>query len=470
MYHHHSQPQGAPQNFPNRPGPPHHQQPHHQQGRSAGFQYAPPTQLPDELESALAIRGSRDMDHRFMDQGMGGGGGRRDGPGMGGRSSEPESYSSGMVPLTFDNQPGHQQGVDWSSYQQPTKLYAAPPSGQSPQPHHHQGPPPQQQPQNSRRGAGIPGWNASVSDKLSPQHQGSHSGGGVDLQGLYTPESAGSILASFGLSNEDLEVLSHYPDDQLTPDTLPFILRDIQINKSSSQNSAVSSSSYSESVSRGIQDMPPPPSRSSPLRPGRSRSAEVPSILNATQTAGNVIDYGHASRATDESSPRETFKREQLSSKRTVKMYPSSSSSSPAPKRKADMPPGRRQVRLEPMESERHGDMDYRRLGADAHKTKRSPGGEFPPSRPRSDRDYRRDGHKPRPSSQTRHPSSSSSVSKPHGGTKRLPTPTMISDFSADPPKVYPHTCSLCHVLCDQAKVSPISLRPRVQWSPLGVL
>ncbi|XP_055768547.1 mucin-4-like isoform X2 [Salvelinus fontinalis] len=47
----------------------------------------------------------------------------------------------------------------------------------------------------------------------------------------YTSESASSILAGFGLSNEDLELLSHYPDDQLTPDNLPFILRDIRIRK-----------------------------------------------------------------------------------------------------------------------------------------------------------------------------------------------------------------------------------------------
>ncbi|XP_029615569.1 zinc finger protein 638 isoform X2 [Salmo trutta] len=47
----------------------------------------------------------------------------------------------------------------------------------------------------------------------------------------YTSESASNILASFGLSNEDLELLSHYPDDQLTPDNLPFILRDICIRK-----------------------------------------------------------------------------------------------------------------------------------------------------------------------------------------------------------------------------------------------
>ena len=40
------------------------------------------------------------------------------------------------------------------------------------------------------------------------------------------------------------------------------------------------------------------------------------------------------------------------------------------------------------------------------------------------------------------------------GAPTRLPTPTMISDFRAEPPKVYPHTCSLCHKRCEQAKVS----------------
>uniref|UniRef100_UPI003AAE5D47 zinc finger protein 638-like n=1 Tax=Centroberyx gerrardi TaxID=166262 RepID=UPI003AAE5D47 len=478
MYHHHSQQQGPPQPFSNRPRPPHHQQPLNQQQQSRpatdmlsqvlGFQFPPPTQLPDELESALAIRGSRDMDHRLMDhmnrpnqhQNQG------SGPGIGQRLSEHGSYSSSPATLTSDNQPGHQQGVDWSSYQQPSKLFASPPPSASHQPQRHQGP--QQQPQNSHSGTGMASWNTPATDSPSPQTRHSHgggngsgSGGGVDIQGLYTPESAGSILASFGLSNEDLEVLSHYPDDQLTPDTLPFILRDIQINKSSNQNNAANSSSYSQSMSRSIHDMPPPPSCSSPLRMGHSRSPEVPSLLSVTHTAGKVIDYGHASRAKDDSSGRETFKREPLSSERTVKMlYPPPSSSS-APKHKVDMPE-RREVRLEPAESNKHGDLDYRRPSSDIHKTKRSPIREFPPSSKsrRPDRDYRRDGPKLRPSSETRSESSSlsrrslssSSGSKPHSSTKKLPTPTMISDFSAEPPKVYPHTCSLCHTQCDQAK------------------
>ncbi|KAM8773265.1 uncharacterized protein AB9X84_015129 isoform 2-T2 [Acanthopagrus schlegelii] len=454
MYHHHSQQQGP----PHGPRPPHHQPPPNQhQNRPApdmlsqvmGFQFPRPTQLPDELESALAIRGGRDMDHRLVDHMSRANQHQNQSSDSG--IGQHGSYSSNPMALTTDNQPSQQQGVDWSSYQPPTKLFASPPPNTSHQPQRHQGP--QQQPQSSHTGTGMQSWTPPVTELPSSQARHPHSGGG-DGQGLYTPESAGSILASFGLSNEDLEVLSHYPDDQLTPDTLPFILRDIQINKSGNQKNVASTST--SSFSRNIRDMPLPSSRSSPL--ARSRSPEVPSLLTVTQTAGKVIDYGHASRTKEENTTRETFKREPLSSERTVKMYPSSSSTSSAPKAdKAE----RRQVRLEHTESSKHGDRDYRRTSSDHRKSNRSPGRDFPSSSSKSrnlDRDYRRDGPKLRPSSETRSEASSrrslssSSGSKPHSSSKKLPTPTMISDFSAVSPKVYPHTCSLCNIQCDQEK------------------
>ncbi|CAK6971659.1 uncharacterized protein LOC128366986 [Scomber scombrus] len=449
MYHHHSQ-QGA-QPFSNGPRPPHHQPPPNQHqnrpssdmlSQTMGFQFPRPTQLPDELESALAIRGARDMDHRLIDHMNRPNQHQNQGSGSG--ISQQGTYGSNPVTLTSDSQAGHQQGVDWSNYPPPTKLFASPPPSASSQAQRHQGP--QQQPQSSHAGTSMPGWAAPPSESPSSQARHPHGVGG-DGQGLYTPESAGSILASFGLSNEDLEVLSHYPDDQLTPDTLPFILRDIQINKSGSQKPVASSSSFS----RSIHDMLMPPSRSSPL--ARSHSPEVPSLLTVTQTAGKVIDYGHASRSKEEDTTRETFKREPLSSERTVKMYPSSS----APKAEKVE---RRQVRLEHTESSKHGDRDYRRTSSDHRKTNRSPAREFPQSsKSRNlDRDYRRDGLKPRPSSETRSEASSrrslssSSGTKPQSSGKKLPTPTMISDFSAVSPKVYPHTCSLCHIQCDEEK------------------
>lgn len=462
MYHHHSQQQGPPP-FSNGPRPPHQQPPNQHQNhppsnmlsQAMGFQFPRPTQLPDEIESALAIRGARDMDHRLIDHMNRPNQHQNQGSGSG--ISQHGSYISNPITLASDNQPGRQQGVDWSNYQPPSKLFVSPPPNASHQTQRQQGP--QQHPQSSHAGTSIPSWTTPVSDSPSlqarhPCHAGG-SGGSGEGQALYTPESAGSILASFGLSNEDLEVLSHYPDDQLTPDTLPFILRDIQINKSGNQKTVASTSS--SSFLRSIHDMPLSLSRASPLT--RSRTPEVPSLLTVTQTAGKVIDYGHASRAKDETQTRETFKRERLSNERTVKMYPSSSSSSS--NLKLDKVE-RRQVHLEHSDSSKHGDRDYRRTSGNHRKSSRSPGREFPASsKSRNlDRDYRRDGPKPRLPSEAkseaslRRSLSSSSGSRPPSSSKKLPTPTMISDFSAVSPKVYPHTCSLCHTQCDQEKVS----------------
>ncbi|XP_022359955.1 zinc finger protein 638 isoform X5 [Enhydra lutris kenyoni] len=86
------------------------------------------------------------------------------------------------------------------------------------------------------------------------------------VQSRYTKESASSILASFGLSNEDLEELSRYPDEQLTPENMPLILRDIRMRKMG---------------------------RRLPNLPSQSRNKEM---LGNEAVSSNVIDYGHASK------------------------------------------------------------------------------------------------------------------------------------------------------------------------------
>ncbi|XP_021568391.1 zinc finger protein 638 isoform X3 [Carlito syrichta] len=86
------------------------------------------------------------------------------------------------------------------------------------------------------------------------------------VQSRYTKESASSILASFGLSNEDLEELSRYPDEQLTPENMPLILRDIRMRKMG---------------------------RRLPNLPTQSRNKDT---LGNEAVSSNVIDYGHASK------------------------------------------------------------------------------------------------------------------------------------------------------------------------------
>ncbi|NXJ86012.1 ZN638 protein, partial [Trogon melanurus] len=88
-------------------------------------------------------------------------------------------------------------------------------------------------------------------------------------QNRYTPESASSILASFGLSNEDLEELSRYPDDQLTPENMPLILREIRIRKMG---------------------------HSLPALHAQSRGEEAVGGTSSAAVKSKVIDYGHASK------------------------------------------------------------------------------------------------------------------------------------------------------------------------------
>nr|XP_009943850.1 PREDICTED: zinc finger protein 638 [Opisthocomus hoazin] len=109
--------------------------------------------------------------------------------------------------------------------------------------------------------AGPAGQKPSSSARISEQNS--------NAQNRYTPESASSILASFGLSNEDLEELSRYPDDQLTPENMPLILREIRIRKMGHSVAGL------HAQSRGEDTM------------GGASGAAVKS---------KVIDYGHASK------------------------------------------------------------------------------------------------------------------------------------------------------------------------------
>ncbi|KYO29568.1 zinc finger protein 638 [Alligator mississippiensis] len=88
-----------------------------------------------------------------------------------------------------------------------------------------------------------------------------------------SPHSSGTTgqkqAASFGLSNEDLEELSRYPDDQLTPENMPLILRDIRMRKMGRQLPNVHS---------------------------QSRGKEPVGGTSGSAIKSKVIEYGHASK------------------------------------------------------------------------------------------------------------------------------------------------------------------------------
>ncbi|XP_069375148.1 uncharacterized protein [Paralichthys olivaceus] len=98
----------------------------------------------------------------------------------------------------------------------------------------------------------------------------------------YTSESAANILLNFGLEKEDLEFLISYPEDQITPANLPFILRQIRTQKTKRTMTAVESKPYPK----------PPPIRGVSERDILSSSGGSSSLPQPNK----VIDYGHTSK------------------------------------------------------------------------------------------------------------------------------------------------------------------------------
>ncbi|XP_020793521.2 uncharacterized protein LOC110172044 isoform X2 [Boleophthalmus pectinirostris] len=142
----------------------------------------------------------------------------------------------------------------------------------------------------------------------------------------YSAETAANILRHFNLEKEDLEQLISYPENEITPDSLPLILRQIRIEKSRKsaatssykdsrmsvdghqepkQNKimdyakkdmpvSVSSSAMDYNMDRALQnttsrdyakDIPPIPSKS-------ELAKESPPVLQPSK----VIDYGHTGK------------------------------------------------------------------------------------------------------------------------------------------------------------------------------
>ncbi|XP_012501951.1 PREDICTED: zinc finger protein 638 isoform X2 [Propithecus coquereli] len=241
------------------------------------------------------------------------------------------------------------------------------------------------------------------------------------VQSRYTKESASSILASFGLSNEDLEELSRYPDEQLTPENMPLILRDIRMRKMG---------------------------RQLPNLPSQSRNKET---LGSEAVSSNVIDYGHASKygytedplevcIYDPEIPTDEVKNE-FQSQQGI------SASVPAPNvmcnsmfpvedvfRHMDFAAVRQQERIprEPVINSSNV-----RVGSRGSKKNYQSEADIPIQSPFG---IVKASWLPK--------FSHADAQK----MKRLPTPSMMNDYYAASPRIFPHLCSLCNVECSHLK------------------
>ncbi|XP_039607834.1 zinc finger protein 638 isoform X3 [Polypterus senegalus] len=262
---------------------------------------------------------------------------------------------------------------------------------------------------------------------------------------VYINENATSILASFGLSNDDLEELSRYPDDQLTPDNLPFILRDIRLRKMKRQISDVD---HSKSSSVG----------------GDSLSSE--------SRQSKIIDYGHSSKFSipEEDSP--LYKRDLPSKELTKEDIVTSAPPSTQPKFSLDtlvsassfsfkVDAGHGSVFSDPVKTSSPLSKDLpvdRRPQLSEAASQKSDGlnqasvgiASSTPTNPPRVTQIEAGVLAKETFTMMKTPWASAFPQNEPSVGKRLPTPSMKNDYYAASPRIFPHTCSLCNIDCVQ--------------------
>ncbi|XP_036967642.1 zinc finger protein 638-like [Acanthopagrus latus] len=113
-------------------------------------------------------------------------------------------------------------------------------------------------------------------------------------QPKYTSESAANILQRFGLEKEDLEHLIAYPDDQMTPENLPFILHQIRLQKAKRATTACQSKPYPDPQPTGCVGQMDSHSLSDSWGSGMRQEEVSSAVLQPSK----VIDYGHTGKYT----------------------------------------------------------------------------------------------------------------------------------------------------------------------------
>nr|XP_057922398.1 uncharacterized protein LOC131125163 [Doryrhamphus excisus]XP_057922400.1 uncharacterized protein LOC131125163 [Doryrhamphus excisus] len=111
-------------------------------------------------------------------------------------------------------------------------------------------------------------------------------------QPKYTSESAANILLHFGLEKEDLEHLIAYSEDQITPANLPFILRQIRIQKAKKAPDADRSKQFPQPAPTGGTGGLATWSSSGVSRMDHGDTASP--LLQSSK----IIDYGHTRKYT----------------------------------------------------------------------------------------------------------------------------------------------------------------------------
>ncbi|XP_033017008.1 uncharacterized protein LOC117053410 isoform X4 [Lacerta agilis] len=128
---------------------------------------------------------------------------------------------------------------------------------------------------NSRENGPLPPGNCS-SDQTA-------AGNASDTQRHYTEEGAARILSNFGLSTKDLEEFGHYSDEQLKPENMAMILRDIVERKKARQ--LPTSSQGKEEETSGGHGGSDSLMKTGPLVPSAAQPATTPAASVLPQSS-----------------------------------------------------------------------------------------------------------------------------------------------------------------------------------------
>ena len=336
-------------------------------------------------------------------------------------------------------------------------------------------------------------------------------------QARFTCESAMDILKRFNLQEEDLEALCAYPEDQLSPANLPYLLRDIHKKKANRLSAASPSSMVHQA--QGSQCAP-----ETTAGPGADVKCAV-QAPSAFQQPSKVIEYGHTSKYTvgirdgghhsigvrprsliesglmgsSTSQSRETLQKDLAPAKHGCRHNTSQRSTtlspsvySPLPRtaahsiQTADICPKKEPVKL-PV-AKRAAPKSVPK--STSHKPTPGTGSSSQRPAPGTGTTSQRPAHvaeltspnpaqgagtnSPRPATGTRTtshkaapgvgttilrptPASHVSIQRPppvKPAGKRMPPAALISDYMGVNPELFPHTCSLCNKPCVGKKVS----------------
>ncbi|NXB58151.1 ZN638 protein, partial [Struthidea cinerea] len=261
-------------------------------------------------------------------------------------------------------------------------------------------------------------------------------------QNRYTPESASSILASFGLSNEDLEELSRYPDDQLTPENMPRILREIRIlidyghaSKYGYTEDPLEICTYNpealpeEAVEARVYN---PESSSAESREEFQREQSVPVAVPPPSVPCNPV-----------------FPAEEL-----IKLpaFPADSSPVIPP---LVQPPVSQHV-LPPLTSPPFSAGLLAAISQHERKQRETGSSQAGPGAAggaaAGHKTFRSQAEEPIKSPFGVVKASWLPVFPDSQKSKRLPTPSMMNDYYATSPRIFPHLCSLCNIECTHMK------------------